>query len=59
MTCRLMRDIERIAKDIERQYGIQLDPQYVERMKRPLCSYVCGGQCREEYIEHANTCNRH
>lgn len=50
MSCKLMRDIERVVKDIDRQYGIQLDPQYIERLKRPLCSELCHGKCREEYI---------
>lgn len=51
MYCKLMSDVERVVKDIERQYGIRLDYQYTERLKRPICSEVCGGRCREKYIK--------
>lgn len=49
MSCKLMLCIERIVKDIERQYAIKLDSQYIELLKRPLCSEVCDGKCRNEY----------
>lgn len=51
MSCKLMLEVEQVVKDIERQYGIQLDHQYVERLKRPVCSEICGGRCREKYIK--------
>lgn len=51
MSCKHMLEIEQVVKDIERQYGIQLDYQYVERLKRPACSEICGGRCREKYIK--------
>lgn len=50
MSCKLMLGIERVVRDIERQYGIQLDPHYVELLKRPLCGEICHGRCREEYV---------
>lgn len=51
MSCRLMLYIERVIKDIERQYDIQLDSQYIELLKRPLCGEVCGGKCRDKYCK--------
>lgn len=52
MSCKLMLGIERVVKDIERQYGIQLDPQYIELLKRPLCSEICHGICQNKYTCH-------
>ena len=52
MSCKLMLGIERVVNDIERQYGIQLDPQYIELLKRPLCSEICHGICRNKYTFH-------
>ena len=49
--CKYMRTVEFIAKDINRQYGIQLDAEYVERIKRLICGPLCGGRCRPENIE--------
>lgn len=54
MSCKLMLCIERIVKDIERQYAIKLDSQYIELLKRPLCSEVCDGKCRNEYYKQKN-----
>ena len=56
MPCKLMAGIDHVVKDIERQYGIQLASQYVELLKRPLCSEVCHGRCRKEFTECKNPC---
>lgn len=50
MSCKLMLGIERVVKDIDRRYSIQLDPQYIEQLKRPLCSELCNGVCRGKYL---------
>lgn len=55
MSCVLMLGIERVVKDINRQYGIQIDPQYIELLKRPLCSEICHGKCCMKYITSDKT----
>lgn len=44
-TCKYMKSIESIAKDINRQYSIQLDYEYIERIRRLFCGSLCGGVC--------------
>lgn len=55
MSCKQMMDIERVVKDIQKQYGIQLDYNYIDLLKRPLCSEVCHGRCRKEYMCYKNS----
>lgn len=50
-TCKYMKDVNRIANDINREYHIQLDPEYVERVRRLICGPLCNGVCRPENIE--------
>lgn len=59
MTCKHMIEVERIVKDIDRQYSIQLDSEYTERIKRIICGAVCAGRCRPENMilhEEAGKC---
>jgi len=50
-TCKYMRAVELIVEDINWQYDIQLDAEYVERIKRLICGPLCSGRCRPENIE--------
>lgn len=49
-TCKHMKTVENIAKDINRQYNIQLDYEYIERMKRLICGSLCNGVCDPKNI---------
>ncbi len=49
-TCKHMKTVENIAKDINRQYSIQLDYEYIERIKRLICGSVCNGVCDPKNI---------
>lgn len=49
-TCKHMKTVENIAKDINRQYNIQLDYEYIERIKRLICGSVCNGVCDSKNI---------
>lgn len=51
MTCKFMSSIHRIVADINRTHQIQLENEYIERIKRLFCGALCDGHCQSRYIE--------
>ena len=49
-TCKHMKTVENIVKDINRQYNIQLNYEYIERIKRLICGSLCNGVCDPKNI---------
>ena len=52
--CKYELEARRIVHAIYRQYRIRLDPDYAERIKRPICEALCGGKCSGSYIIEAD-----